>query len=1507
LRSLDDNRARPAESFDGRTSKTISDVSPVREETLRRMNASDQGDARETERWKAAAEQDLCALTESDDPTRVTRDPGPDTIAEAVFRPPSETVAGPEPTDFVTIHSGEDSRVAGPIDETIPSRVLAAGDLELTYPGRLRPAPTLMGYQILGELGRGGMGVVYKARQIRLNRICALKMVLAGSHADGPASLRFQTEAESIAQLQHPNVVQIFSIGEAAGLPYLELEYLEGGSLQQKLDGTPWPPEKAARLVEALGRGVAAAHSRGLIHRDLKPGNVLLTAQGVPKVADFGLAKALEGSNNVTASGSILGSPSYMAPEQADGLGKDVGPAADVYGLGAILYELLTGRPPFRGATVFQTLEQVRMAEPVRPGRLVPGLPRDIETIAVKCLEKKATDRYASAEALTEDLRRFAAGEPIFARPVSMPERSLKWARRRPWIAALVSALSLALVGLLTLGIWSYWRINKALGDAQKSRTAAIAETYRAMLNETRALRLARPAGWRRSALENLALMAATETRGRDRVELRTEAVSCLGQIDVREVARFEGLQGVRSLEFSPDGGTLATADYGGRLRLWDVARLQHLQVVDDPAVDYPLQYTEEAPMPVVRFEPGGGGLVYATWNRRVEWLDPSRPTTNRPSIEGPSQPCSMGFDRLGRRLAIAWTDGWITLHDAKSGARQRTIAAPTGRPFNPVAISPDGQWIAGMGAEYRVQLYRADGSDESKPLGRHAEHVRSLEFSPDGKTLASASIDNTAKLWDVDRAEERLALRGHTARLNGVAYHPDGDLIATASDDETVRLWDARSGVLLLVIRPGVGSVLSVAFSPDGAHLACGHDSVCLYTISGLREQRQLRGHTYEIFDVAFGADGRQVVSGSNNHQVIGWDSNSGRTLWNWNCDPGRVRPLESLALSPVDRLVAVGPGTYDGVELNPDFSVLLWDPNSGPVGGRALHGQESPVVAVAIDSHGRRLASGGRDGHVIVWDLATDKTVSDTRLGNSPIASLAFLNGGRSVIAGDRDGDIRIEDLEGGSQARHVHVEGGVARFAVSREDDVIVVGGNTGDLTVLQLPQLTTTLRLEKAHSGSIRGVALGPDRSFLVTGADDHRIVIRDMRTLREIFAFPPHDGAVYRLALSPDGSRLAIAGVEQRLALWDLTTLGRGLSEIGLPWREGEAVPPPYRDAASPITVEGPPSAVDRAWSFMGRGESLRSQGQTEQALELYGEATKAWEAILRDRPSIPFFRAELAVSLAAIAEIQHDSGRGAEAARSLDQAMKMILPLRDYDACIAFNQSRVLALASKVMADQRKPLADRALAALRQALAGGYKDRRQLDQNPDLDPLRARDDFEGVVRRDPTKWGWPFLLMRGQARARQGLFAEALADSAKARDMLRELVAISADDVWLRRHWIESCVDVAAVGRKTGRNPREADDLSQAIGNLEAIPDRDKRHELVLARAHALLADGGESDHATRAFTSLRRAIKLGLDDGSSLQSDTAFDGLRETPEFQALVRELSLPNVHTSNPTSSR
>ena len=333
----------------------------------------------------------------------------------------------------------------------------------------LTERPIVPGYEILGELGRGGMGVVYKARHLDLNRVVALKMVLSGEHASLQDRQRFRLEAESVAQLQHPNIVQIHDVGEAGGRPYLSLEFIDGISLADYLQKQRPTPEESARLIIALARAIHLAHCQGIVHRDLKPGNILLAKPGcepavrraanpgpplaecTPKISDFGLAKKLGDDSNLTRSHAIMGTPSYMAPEQAGKLRKEVGPAADIYALGAILYQCLTSRPPFYADTAIETIMQVTSEEPPPPHRWRPDVPRDLETICLKCLEKTPRNRYANAQELARDLQRWLDGEPILARPVGPVGRLLRWCSRHPALATTWIAVSVFYVNHLLM------------------------------------------------------------------------------------------------------------------------------------------------------------------------------------------------------------------------------------------------------------------------------------------------------------------------------------------------------------------------------------------------------------------------------------------------------------------------------------------------------------------------------------------------------------------------------------------------------------------------------------------------------------------------------------------------------------------------------------------------------------------------------------------------------------------------------------------------------------------------------------------------------------------------------------------------------------------------------------------------------------------------------------------------------------------------------------------------
>ncbi|HEX5270945.1 MAG TPA: serine/threonine-protein kinase, partial [Gemmataceae bacterium] len=418
--------------------------------------------------------------------------------AEATPACPPTLTSPPPPTDPAATAPPHPALVAA-VASTYATQDSPPGDVSPAIPAHLlreaRPTlPSRVGdYDVLGELGRGGMGVVYKAVQRDLKRTVALKMILSGEHAGRDQLARFRAEAEAVARLRHPNIIQIYEIDEDdQGRPFFSLEFADGGSLDGRTAGTPQSPDSAARLVAVLARAMHAAHQAGVVHRDLKPANILLASGGgeppvevtgglrpplasyTPKITDFGLAKRLDEVGH-TRDGAVMGTPSYMAPEQAGGLTADVGPRADVYALAAILYELLTGRPPFKGATALDTIDLVRTQEPVPPTRLQPKLPPDVETVCLKGLHKDPARRYASAADLADDLQRWLDGRPILARPAGAWERTVKWARRRPALAALAGVGAVAVVavviGAVLLALYMSQQADAARQQAGRTRT----------------------------------------------------------------------------------------------------------------------------------------------------------------------------------------------------------------------------------------------------------------------------------------------------------------------------------------------------------------------------------------------------------------------------------------------------------------------------------------------------------------------------------------------------------------------------------------------------------------------------------------------------------------------------------------------------------------------------------------------------------------------------------------------------------------------------------------------------------------------------------------------------------------------------------------------------------------------------------------------------------------------------------------------------------------------------
>ena len=1037
----------------------------------------------------------------------------------------------------------------------------------------ISPLPQVPGYEVMDELGRGGCGVVYRARQTGLGRVVALKMI------DGPivarAVDRFRLEAEAIGRLQHPHIVQIYEVGEHEGRPFFSLEFVNGGALSDRLNGTPLPTTMAAELVETLARAVHVAHQSGVIHRDLKPGNVLLQRpdagssdepEGVgtmrPKISDFGLAKLFvddeRGSTgSPTRPNELLGTPAYMSPEQAQCRNHEVGPASDVYALGAILYELLTGRSPFVGVSLVEVLAQVAFEEPVPPGRLRPGLPRDLEMLCLKCLQKAPARRYASAQELADDLRRFLDGKSVLARPVSAAERTLKWTRRRPAAAAvIVGGVLTAVIGFSVItALWQNARL--ALAGEQEARRQADNEQQRAVQSEAEARQANIEAERARLDAER-ARAAAEDDRNRASSALRVaEDNLYFGQFALADRAWHAGhlSQAEERLRLCPsaqrawewnylmrlcrphtatfgtpggkppsalaarsDGLLFASIGGGGKgpLSLWDVRTGHVLATLD--AQD------------CVAFSPDGKMLAAggAENTIRVWDLEDNKPKSVR-ALRGHSAAVTgLAFAPNSTRLASAGSDGEVRIWDPHSSGKSVITVThnPQKKTRAVAAFTPDNGHLITGGDDHHLHVWVLGPKPQRSFSLEHTSGIRCVAVSRHDKhwELLAGATDGRLRLWRVPNnlathdERPRVDIRGHADTVQAVAFDGAGTRFGSVGRDGLVKVW-TESGRELATFRGQNG----VAFLRDSKQLLAPQPdgTVAAWNSSLRRSHAVVRDLPHTLTHLAFAQDGQRLAALTDDRKVALWET-------------GSMTPVSFPAVS--GDVYAIGFGADRQcltVRTGTSGQWLLSSVTKPEVSATLAEGTGTPVTGV-FSSDGRRLALLGSDRTAGVWDTTTGRRLATVALADEKGIRIALSGEGRRLaIVSDRQ--LAVYVVETGEMLCTREKSAGPAAVAISPDGLRAAIANRDGVVRVWDVDRSDDGHTLA-GRDGSALGLAFTPDGRRLAIACKEGTVRIWDHRTEQELMGLD-QSAEILALAFAPDG-RFAVSGKDKSLQMWD---------------------------------------------------------------------------------------------------------------------------------------------------------------------------------------------------------------------------------------------------------------------------------------------------------------------------------------------------------------------------------
>jgi WD40 repeat protein len=978
-------------------------------------------------------------------------------------------------------------------------------------------------YELIEEIARGGMGVVYKARQLSLNRLVAVKMILSGHFASRADVERFRGEAEAAANLQHPNIVAIHEIGEHDGQHYFAMDFVEGPSLAEVVREQPLSAKRAATLTRSIAGAVQYAHERGILHRDLKPSNILVDAADRPRITDFGLAKRLNGRSDLTLTGQTLGSPSFMPPEQAAGKRGTVGPCSDVYGLGAILYYLLTGRAPFLAENPAETLAQVLHSEPISPRQLTPTVPRDLETICLKCLQKDPQRRCATAQELSDELGRFLNGEPIQARPVSAPEKFWRWCRRHPAVAALATTSALLLVAIAIGSTAAAIRIQRA----QKAATEKLRESY---LAQARAGRFSGQMGQRFESLEVLRKAVALNPPADLTLQLRNEAIACFALTDARFLRPKPMAPAPRVEEISFDQKLEVYARPNERgdisVRRWN----------DDSEIAS-VSLDRQQLLWIYDFSPDGRMLAFELMNGSFQVVDFIK---HRVLLQAKLGTRNCDFSADSRRIVAATMDGAAGIYDLEKGEVWKQIRGDAR--FALARFDPGGARLACVNARTAAVEIRSVESGALLVSLPHSSTANDVIWSADGTLLATACQDGSATVWNVVSGQKRFTLEAHESQLVRIAFNHASRMIATTSWDDTTRLWDSFTGRPLLALP---GTSYQLRFSDDDRRLAFlrqEHAFGPVEVASHPEFTRLLPPETSEgPFAPAFSPDGKLLANACKQGVAI-WEVATGHAL---RLIPERAcrsalfaRDGHSIITSGFGG-IATWPIQYSAADnamsfgprqrmLPPDIwmqAVRLADGRFAVAnrkrgetwlletnfGKTTVFGPHLNVQFVAVSRDARWIATAPWIGRVIkIWDATTGKFVRT--LPTSDNATVEFSPDGKWLLTADENYRLwKTGSWEPGPS------------IDLPRKNVPIGYADFSADGRLLAVVHAGREIHLLEPGTARTIAVLETPSRARLAAPR------------------------------FSPDATRLAAASANGEVHIWNLPLIRQQLAAMGLDW------------------------------------------------------------------------------------------------------------------------------------------------------------------------------------------------------------------------------------------------------------------------------------------------------------------------------------------------------------------